>query len=51
MSEDLRRRPVDYLRNKPEDEDGKKIVQVSTTLIDNELAIGAMTVTLDLALR
>jgi hypothetical protein len=35
--------------DKPEEEDGKKTVQVSTTLVDNDAAIGAMTVTLDLA--
>jgi hypothetical protein len=35
--------------DKPEEEDGKKTVQVSTTLVDNDVAIGAMTVTLDLA--
>src|SRR5262245_11977814 len=35
--------------DKPEEVDGKKIVQVSTTLVDNDVAIGAMTVTLDLA--
>jgi len=34
--------------DKPEEEDGKKTVQVSTTLVDNDVAIGAMTVTLDL---
>jgi hypothetical protein len=34
--------------DKPEEEEGKKTVQVSTTLVDNDVAIGAMTVTLDL---
>ena len=35
--------------DKPEEEDGKKTVQVSTTLVDNDVAIGAMTVSLDLS--
>jgi len=35
--------------DKPEEEEGKKTVQVSTTLVDNDVAIGVMTVTLDLA--
>jgi hypothetical protein len=35
--------------DEPEEEEGKKTVQVSTTLVDNDVAIGAMTVTLDLA--
>ena len=34
--------------DKPEEEDGKKTVQVSTTLVDNDVAIGAMTVSIDL---
>jgi hypothetical protein len=34
--------------DKPEEADGKKTVQVSTTLMDNDVAIGAMTVSLDL---
>jgi hypothetical protein len=34
--------------DKPEVADGKRTVQVSTTLVDNDEAIGAMTVTLDL---
>jgi hypothetical protein len=32
----------------PDEADGKKTVQVSVTLVDNDVAIGAMTVTLDL---
>jgi hypothetical protein len=36
--------------DKPEEEDGKKTVQVSTTLVDNDVAIGAMTVSIDLKL-
>jgi hypothetical protein len=34
--------------DKPEEQDGKKTVQVSTTLVDNDVAIGAMTVSIDL---
>jgi hypothetical protein len=34
--------------DKPEEVEGKKTVQVSITLVDNDVAIGAMTVTLDL---
>jgi hypothetical protein len=34
--------------DQPEEEDGKKTVQVSATLVDNDVAIGAMTVSLDL---
>src|SRR5262245_28264012 len=34
--------------DKPEEEDGKKTVQASTTLVDNDVAIGAMTVSIDL---
>ena len=34
--------------DKPDEVDGKKAVQVSVTLVDNDVAIGVMTVTLDL---
>jgi hypothetical protein len=34
--------------DKPEEQDGKKTVQVSTTLVDNDVTIGAMTVSIDL---
>jgi len=34
--------------DKPDEVDGKETVQVSVTLVDNDVAIGAMTVTLDL---
>lgn len=35
--------------DEPEEYDGVKSVQISTTLVDNEKAIGAMTITLDLS--
>src|SRR5262245_59547136 len=35
--------------DKPEEEDGKKTVQVSITLVDNDVAIGAMTASLVLS--
>ena len=41
--------PWNSFVDKPEvEEGGKRIVQVSTTLVDDDVAIGAMTVTLDL---
>jgi hypothetical protein len=36
--------------DEPEEMNGKKVVQASTTIVDNDVAIGAMTVTIDLGM-